>query len=171
MFGFTASVAIPGSAALGCATSQSASDTKAEGRDVPPEVTDRTTDERSDSARSVQPRVDVEFDAEELVGVDVEAYEATVRRRVQKCYTRRVYRGEVQSEGSMVYEVLVTRNGYVAGSDRVSTDLHDGPLSSCVEGALGRMHFELRSPNKPVYRLFVRFQFRLETMVPSQPPV
>lgn len=168
---------VAGLAALGagCATGGSATSSDSERseqeRSVPPEVTDESIDDRPESARSVQPRVEVEFDAEELPGIDVAAYEATVRRPVQQCYTRRVYAGELQSEGSMAYEVLVTRNGHVAGADRVSSDLRDDPLESCVEGALGRLRFEIASPNKPVYRLFVRFQFSLETLVPSEPPV
>lgn len=160
--------------AVGCASAPSTqknSTRNEDGRDIPAEVTDRSTDDRSESARSVQPQVEVDFDAEELAGIDVPAYEATVQQRVQNCYTRRVYTGALQSEGSMVYEVLVTRNGYVAGSDRVSTDLHDDALSSCVESTLGRLQFEIPSSNKPVYRLIVRFQFQLESMVPADPPV
>lgn len=174
---WVAAAAVASLAALGtgCATAGSAessdSDRSEEERRIPPEVADESIDDRSESARSVQPQVEVEFDAEELPGIDVAAYEATVQRHVQKCYTRRVYGGELQSEGTMAYEVLVTRNGHVAGADRVSTDLRDDPLQSCVEGALGRLRFEISSPNKPVYRLYVRFQFSLETLVPSEPPV
>lgn len=94
-----------------------------------------------------------------------------MERRVQRCYTRRVYGGELQSEGSMVYELVVTRNGHVAGTDRVSTDLRDDGLARCVERALSRLRFEIRSPDEPVYRFVVRFEFRLETMVPAEPPV
>jgi len=169
-------VAVLATPGFGCATAGSTG-AGVEGaeenpeREVPPEVADASIDDRSESARSVQPRVDVEFDADGVPGIDVAAYEATVQRQVQKCYTRRVYGGEVQSEGTMAYEVLVTRNGHVAGADRVSSDLRDDPLQSCIEAALGRLRFEIASPNKPVYRLYARFQFSLETLVPSEPPV
>lgn len=162
-------------AGSGCATSSGQQETAAgeeNERDVPPEVSDSTVEDRTDRSRSLQARVEVEFDAREFPAeIDIDAYESTVRKRAQRCYNRRVYGGGLESGGTMVYEVLVTRNGHVAGTDRMSTDLRDEELESCLEHVLGRLRFEIASPDKPVYRLSVRFSFELDVLVPSESPV
>jgi len=156
----------------GCATTESTTEDSTDAsREAPPEVTDHTVDDRSESTRSVRPRVDVRIDSEELVGVESGDYEASVRRGAQQCYSRSIQSRDSKAEGAVVYEVIVTRNGYVAGSDIMSTGLRDDGVESCVEHVISRLRFDIPVQNRPVYRLFFRFDFYLETLVPSEPPV
>ena len=161
----------------GCASATSASkdesltEAQAGERKPPPEVTDHTVDDRSSSARSVRPRVDVRIDSGKLVGVESGNYEAAVRRGAQQCYTHSVQTQSTEAEGAVVYEVIVTRNGYVAGTDMMSTGLRDEAIQRCVERVISRLRFDVPVRNRPVFRLFFRFNFYLETLVPSEPPV
>lgn len=161
--------------ASGCATTQSSSSEDSasaeQSNNVPPEVTDHTVDERSASDRSIRPRVDVRIDTEELVGVDSGNYETTVRRGAQRCYSESVQAQDAEAEGAVVYEVIVTRNGYVAGTDVMSTGLRNKNVESCVEHVISGLRFDIPVDNRPVYRLFFRFDFYLETLVPTEPPV
>lgn len=138
---------------------------------IPPEVTDHTVDKRPDFVRSVRPRVDVSLDRGGLLGVDTANYEATVKRRAQQCYSRTIRTSENQLEGSVVYEVLVTRNGHVAGTDMMSSRLESDTIRSCVERIIGRLRFDVPVRNRPVFRLFFRLDFYLETLIPDEPPV
>lgn len=157
---------------FGCAAASGS--TEGEGsneRKAPPEVADHTVDEGSDSNPTMRPRVDVEIDRGELVGVEMTSYESTVRRKTQHCYSRHILHENSKAEGGMVYEVLVTRNGRVAGTDLMSTDIENDAIQSCAEQAMGRLHFDVSIRDRPVFRLFFRFDFYLETVVPSEPPV
>ncbi len=164
---------IVGSAA--CATTNSTGSKRGEGegeeRRVPPEVTDHTVDERSESERSQRPRVDVELDRNDMAGVTGSGYEATVRRGAQQCYSQSTQGEGESAEGSVVYEVIVTRNGYVAATDLMSTNLRDDSVQRCVEGVISRLRFEVPVRTQPVFRLFFRLDFYLETLVPTEPPV
>ncbi len=158
----------------GCATDGVPSSQNDEGDEhrVPPEVTDHTVDDRSESERSRQPRVDVSLDRGELVGVEADGYETSVRRGAQQCYSQSI-RGNagVEAEGSVVYEVIVTRNGYVAGTEIMSTGLRNDSIQSCVERVISRLRFDIPVRSRPVFRLFFRLDFYLDTVVPSEPPV
>lgn len=160
--------------AAGCATSGAVSSQPDEDNEkrVPPEVTDHTVDDRPESERSRQPRVEVSLERGDLVSVEADGYEASVRRGAQQCYSQSV-RGnvDVESEGSIVYEVLVTRNGYVAGTEVMSTGLRNDSIQSCVGRVISRLRFDIPVQNRPVFRLFFRLDFYLETVVPSQPPL
>jgi hypothetical protein len=162
--------------AAGCVTSGGRSsqrgDDESGERRVPPEVTDHTVDDRSETARSHRPRVEVSLDRGELIGIEVDGYETSVRRGAQQCYSQSI-RGNtaVESEGAVVYEVLVTRSGYVAGTEIMSTGLRNDSIQSCVERVISRLRFDIPVRNRPVFRLFFRLDFYLESVVPSEPPV
>ena len=160
----------------GCATSNAVGESSGDEptqreRKPPPEVTDHTVDDRPEFARTSRPVVEVSLDKGRLLGLEAGSYETSVRREAQRCYSRVIRLRKTEIEGSMVYEVLVTRNGRVAGTDVISSGLKDDAIHSCIEQLLGRLSFEVAVRNRPVFRLLFRLDSQLETLVPSEPPV
>lgn len=152
----------------GCATHQTS-----EGDRKPPvEVSDHTTDDDDNSLeRSVRPSADVDIERGQLIGVDWTSYEARIREGAVRCYRKRLRRADSDPEGTMVYEVLVTRNGRVASTDVVSSEMREPTFESCLEHVLSDLRFNIPSSRRPVYRLFFRLNFYLETLIPEEPPV
>jgi hypothetical protein len=158
--------------ASGCATGTASNTPSAADRDPPIEVSDHTIDDGGASLDpSVQPTVDVRMERGRMLGVDRTSYEGRVQRGTIRCYRKRLRRIQKKSEGTMVYEILVTRNGRVAGTEVVSTAIREDQFESCVQRVLSELRFDVPSNRRPVYRLFFRLDFRLETIVPDQPPV
>jgi hypothetical protein len=159
------------SAGAGEAGSEELTEASDVDRQVPPEVTDHTVEERPDFAQTRRPRVDVSLDLGSLLGGEPDSYEMSVRRKAQQCYSQTLQVQKSETEGSIVYEVLVTRNGHVAGTDVMSSGLNNSEVSRCVERVIGRLNFDVPVRNRPVYRIFFRLDFYLETIVPGNPPV
>lgn len=164
----------------GCATTGSSTELGDSGpmtrepgqeRKPPPEVTDHTVDERPGWARSVRPRVNVSMDEGWLEAADIAGYKETIRRGAVRCYQSSLRQHDTESEGAIIYEVIVTRNGYVAGADVMSTALKRDDVSRCVEHVISRIRFAIPDSGRPLYRLFFRVNFFLETLVPDEPPV
>lgn len=155
--------------AFGCATT--GNESRETDRQPPPEVTDQTVDDRPEVARNYQPRVDVDIEQANFSGLETSSYEEELSRSAVRCYNRAIRRSGVEMEGAVVYEVIVTRNGRVAGTDVMSTRLKDDGVETCVERCIASLRFDLPSQSRAVYRLFFRLDFYLEEIVADDPPV
>ncbi|GEM_PF-5086813 len=151
----------------GCATT-GGSETE---REIPPEVTDHTVDQRSEDARSQRPRVEVVIDGNVFEPQATASYEDDIRRGAVQCYQSGLRGAGGDQEGSVVYEVIVTRNGYVAGADLMSTALNHDDIQSCVEHVISQIRYDVPDAGRPLYRIFFRLDFFIETLVPTEPPV
>jgi hypothetical protein len=156
--------------ASGCATTGGSGSSQSE-REIPPEVTDHTVDDRSEDARSRRPRVEVAIDGNVFEPEATASYEDDIRRGAVQCYQSGLRGPGDSHEGSVVWEVIVTRNGYVAGAELMSTALNHDDIQGCVERVISHIRYDVPESGRPLYRIFFRLDFFIETLVPTEPPV
>lgn len=152
---------------VGCATAGG----EETDRSPPPEVTDHTVDDRPQVTRNYQPRVRVDIEQANFTGLETESYEGELRRKAVRCYEGALRRTGVEMEGAVVYEVLVTRNGRVAGTEVTSSRLNHDGIETCVGRRIEGLRFDLPERARAVYRMFFRVDLYLDEIVAEDPPV
>ncbi|MFB6262608.1 MAG: hypothetical protein ABEL76_03120 [Bradymonadaceae bacterium] len=172
--GIAASIVAVAIAASGCAsTSGAADESEGANHEIPVEVSDHTVDAGSESSGLERPRVDVTLETGGVASVDPVSYERPLEERAVRCYRRSLEEAEggERPQGSLVYQLIVTRNGKVAGTELMSSLLRQPEIRRCVEYALARLEFGVARRGRPLYRMTVRLDFRIETLLPAEPPV
>jgi hypothetical protein len=155
----------------GCATAPEEPSEPIE-REIPPEVTDRTTEPYLDDEPAARPYLDVLIERVSGAVFPVDGAAALVEREALRCY--RLGRSRQDDlEGTVVYELMVTTNGRVAGADLMSATFRIDPVESCLERILLRLRFDVAGRNAPLFsRLYVRIDFLREVMeMPEEPDV
>lgn len=147
----------------GCATGPDKADTSVD-RQIPPEVTDRTTQPYLDDEPAERPYLDVLIEQVSGAVFPVDGAAALVEREGLRCY--RLGRNQQEDlEGTIVYEVMVTTNGRVAGVDLMSASFRNDRVESCLERILYRLRFDIAGRNAPLFsRLYVRVGMATEEL-------
>lgn len=156
---------------VGCATGPDKADAPVE-REIPPEVTDRTTQPYLDDEPAVRPYLDVLIEQVSGAVFPVDGAAALVEREGLRCY--RLGRNQQEDlEGTIIYEVMVTTNGRVAGVDLMSASFRNERVESCLERILYRLRFDIAAQNAPLFsRLYVRVGMAIEELgLPDEPDV
>lgn len=141
-------------------------------RVIPPEVTDRTTQPYLDDEPAARPYLDVFIERVSGAVFPVDGAAALIEREGLRCY--RLGRNQREDlEGTIVYELMVTTNGRVAGVDLMSGSFRIERVESCLERILYRLRFDVAGRNAPLFsRLYVRIDFASEELgLPEQSPV
>lgn len=155
----------------GCATTGTSNGAGEDGeqqRRIPPEVTDHTVHEVE--GETTRPSVDVDMQFDGMRGVDRQSIETRVSQQTVRCYRAALQDGP-GFDGSMVYEIVVMRSGFVVGSDVLSTAINDRNMQACVERSFERLRFNIGTAKRPVYRVMVQLDFSRETVLPEESPV
>jgi hypothetical protein len=139
-------------------------------REIPPEVTDRTTQPYLDDESAARPKLDVLIERVSGAIFPIDGAAALVEREGLRCY--RLGRNQQEDlEGTIIYEVMVTTNGRVAGADLMSASFRNERVESCLERILYRLRFDVAGRNAPLFsRLYVRIDMLREMLeVPEAP--
>ena len=154
-----------------CATSTDAKDdAPTVEREIPPEVTDRTTEPYLDDEPAARPYLDVVIERVSGALFPVDGAAALVEREGLRCY-RLIREQQEDLEGTIVYELMVTTNGRVAGADLMSASFESKRVEGCLERILYRLRFDVASRDAPLFsRLYVRIDFLRDVMeMPDAP--
>lgn len=147
--------------ASGCASGGESSGATAV-RVVPPEVTDRTLDPYIDDQPVERPYLTVTIERVDPVEYDVRGAEALVQREGLRCY-RLGLQQDAGLDGAIVFELMVTTNGRVAGIDRMSTSFESERVEGCLERVMYRLRFDVQAGRGPMFsRLYVRVDLQRE---------
>lgn len=146
----------------GCATSPEPEQPARPDRQVPPEITDRTTQRYLDDGPAARPYVDVMIEWVSGAVFPTDGAAALIEREGLRCY--RLGRKQQQDlEGTIVYELMITTNGRVAGVDIMSSSFQQEQVESCMERILLRLRFDVEGRNAPLFsRLYARVSFARE---------
>ncbi|MGM0556876.1 MAG: hypothetical protein ACQEVA_10905 [Myxococcota bacterium] len=139
-------------------------------REIPPEVTDRTTQPYLEDEPPNRPTLDVVVERVSGAIFPVDGAAALVEREGLRCY--RLGRNQQEDlEGTIIYEVMVTTNGRVAGADLMSASFRNDRVESCLERILHRLRFDVAGRDAPLFsRLYVRIDMLREMLeVPDEP--
>lgn len=149
----------------GCATTPEKSDDRPTvDREIPPEVTDRTTEPYLDDEPAARPYLDVVIERVSGALFPVDGAAALVEREGLRCY-RLIRQQREDLEGTIVYELMVTTNGRVAGADLMSASFQSEQVEGCLERILYRLRFDVASRDAPLFsRLYVRIDFLRDVM-------
>jgi outer membrane biosynthesis protein TonB len=139
-------------------------------RQVPPPVSDRSLRPEGSDETVLRPRVEVNIEAESGAQLETRGAAKFVGLHARRCY-RLALQKERDLEGSILYEVVVTSNGRVAGAEKMSSTAASQRLDRCVEPILERLRFEVPRDSKVmVRRLYIRLELYSEVFDANRPP-
>lgn len=155
----------------GCATADGDGDEAERTRPVPPEVADSSVEtERTGGDEVAIPRVAVDVESEAEAGLSTEAARRVLQRDGQRCY-RRALAGQRELEGRAVYELLISSQGRVVGTEKLSTSAPDRRLQRCLDEAFRELRFEIPPGNAAlISRMYVRLKMWREVVDTDQEP-
>lgn len=135
---------------------------------LPPPVSDHSVDPGVDGETTVVPHVAVTLDADNP-RLPTEGAQNVLERLARRCY-RAALLTDRGLEGSVVYEMLVTSNGRVAGTEQMSTNAASQRLEECLERAMRGIRFDTSGRRDALLsRIYARFDLHRRVFDPSRP--
>jgi outer membrane biosynthesis protein TonB len=157
--------------ASGCAGSAGSQTRDEPERRTPPEVSDQSLRPEVGDETAYRPRVQVSVETEQGARLETKGATKFISRHARRCY-RLALQKDRQLEGRVLYEVIITSNGRVAGVEQMSSSAASTRLDRCLTSTLEQLRFDIASDSKAmIRRLYVRLELRRETFDPNQPPI